>query len=232
MLKKIIIGGLIVIAILSAIFIWGSLQDRSDPKRPDSLINKDKLSEDKLSEDIDSIFSGLDNNDTNTTEEMSTSMTPNEEMKQKKEQPKDTTYGANGESNDIDDNNNIYTNDYSSQQGNTSEPVAEETNEPQKIDTKPKESLEDIQSKVQKKINNSSSLSGSNIEVSTNDKGIVLSGIVTSAKQKILAGSIANSASENATVINRITVEVPKPVETEKPKDSEAAPVVSPEKSM
>lgn len=227
MLKKIIIGGLVVIAILSAILIWGSLSDRSDPKRPDSLINKDKLSE-----DVDSIFSGLDGNDTNATEEISTSMTPNEEIKQKKEEPKDTTYGANGESNDIDDNNNIYTNDNSSQQSNIIEPVEEETNEPQKIDTKLKESLGDIQSKVQKKINNSSSLSGSNIEVSTNDKGIVLSGVVTSAKQKILAGSIANSASENATVINRITVEVPKPIETEKPKDSEAVPVVSPEKSM
>jgi osmotically-inducible protein OsmY len=225
MLKKIIMVGLIIIAVLSAILIWGMLQDRSEPTRPDSLINKDETS--LANQFVNSL---TDTNETNTSMEVA----PNTETTQAKPKKEDSGFfgGSNESDNSIDDNNNIYTNDKSSQQSNTVEPEEEETNEPQKIDTNLKESLSDIQSKVQKKINNSSSLSGSNIEVSTNDKGIVLSGIVTSAKQKILAGSIANSASENATVINRITVEVPKPIEAEKSKDSEAVPVVSPEKSM
>jgi hypothetical protein len=227
MLKKIIIGGLVIIAILGAILIFETMRDRGEPTRPDSLINKDST----ISETTGSIFSGFDDNDTNTTiEEAVTVIVPSEEPK---EEPRVAPQNGSEATDSIDDNNNIYSNDYSSQQNGNNEPaVEEESKEPQKIDTSLKESLGDIQSKVQRKINNSSSLSGSSIEVSTNDKGIVLSGTVTSAKQKILAGSIANSASENATVVNRITVVVPKPVETEKPKDSEAVPVASPEKSM
>lgn len=230
MLKKIITGGFIIIAILSAIFVFKVMTDRSEPKRPDSLMNKDAVSKVE-----NQVSDSADNSDTNTTiEEPVKILPPSEDKKPTKEKPKEPKESTQSDStkvDTIDENNNIYTNDASSQKSNISEPE-EEVKIEQRIDTSLKESLGDIQSKVQSKINNSSSLSGCNIEVSTNDKAIVLNGIVPSPKQKILAGSIANSASENALVVNRITVEVPKPVEAEKPKENEVAPAMSPEKSM
>jgi len=221
MLKKIIIAGLVIIALLGALLLRETFKQRGEPTRPDSLINKEDLG----------MLEGFGNfsTDTNETNETMTEVdmpVVKKENKPKQEQLNNADNGSYNESSLIDENNNIYTNDESSKSTNDIDNKEEATSQ---IDTTLKESLSDIRSKVEGKINSSSALAGSSISVSTGDKGIVLNGTVTSAKQKILAGSIANSASENATVANRITVEAPKPVEqqnnveVEKPKEPEAS---------
>ncbi len=74
---------------------------------------------------------------------------------------------------------------------------------------------------IEKKLNNCKELEGSNIYAEVAPNGILLTGSVTTEKQKYLASTIANSLVKKGTVSNRIAIIKPKtkrttPIKTKK----------------